>query len=238
MFFSQKKILGLDIGTSSIKIAEIDAGRRGVTLNKFTVVPIADGAVVGGEILDGTAVTQVIQGACRQAKTKRKNVCAGMWGTSVIVKKISMPRMDDKVVAEQIKWEAEQYIPFDINEISLEYHILKSMRGAGENMEVLLVAAKQEFVFRYLEVIENAGLKCSLIDVSGFALANCFEFNYGITNEPTALLNIGAGVTNFVVVDRGEVIFSRDVSVGGMNYTNDIHKGMGVSVPEAESLKI
>jgi type IV pilus assembly protein PilM len=238
MFFGTKKILGLDIGTSSIKIAELEAGRRGITLNKFTVVPLANGAVNGGEILDSTAVAQVIQSGVRQSKTKRKSCVTGMWGTSVIVKKITMPMMDEKVVAEQIKWEAEQYIPFDINEISLEYHILKSLRGAGENMDVLLVAAKQEFVFRYLEVVEQAGLKCAVMDVSGFALANCFEFNYGVTNEATALLNIGAGVTNFVVVDRGEVIFSRDISVGGMNYTNELNKQMGVSLAEAESLKV
>ncbi len=238
MFFSQKKILGLDIGTSSIKLAELESGRRGLTLNRFSIVPISPGLVTGGEIVDATSVTSAIEMAVRQAKTKRKHVATGMWGTSVIVKKISMPRMDENVVAEQIKWEAEQYIPFDVNEISLEHHILKSMRSGGENMDVLLVAAKQEFVFRYLETVEAAGLRCSMIDVAGFALANCFEFNYGVTPEITALLNIGAGVTNFVVVDRGEVIFSRDVSVGGHTYTSDINKSMGVSAAEAEALKI
>ncbi|MCM2281628.1 MAG: pilus assembly protein PilM [Bdellovibrionaceae bacterium] len=238
MFFSQKKILGLDIGTSSIKLAELESGRRGLTLNRFAIVPISPGLVAGGEIVDSAGVTAAIEMALRQAKTKRKHVATGMWGTSVIVKKISMPRMDENVIAEQIKWEAEQYIPFDVNEISLEHHILKSMRSGGENMDVLLVAAKQEFVFRYLETVEASGLKCSCIDVAGFALANCFEFNYGITGEITALLNIGAGVTNFVVVDRGEIIFSRDVAVGGHTYTSDINKSMGVSIAEAEALKI
>lgn len=238
MFFSQKKILGLDIGTSSIKVAELESGRRGLTLSRFSIVPLSPGVVAGGEIIDSAAVTEAIGMAVRQAKTKRKHVATGMWGTAVIVKKITMPRMDENVVAEQIKWEAEQYIPFDVNEISLEHHILKSMRGGGENMDVLLVAAKQEFVFRYLETVELAGVKCSCLDVSGFALANCFEFNYGVTGEITALLNIGAGVTNFVVVDRGEIIFSRDVAVGGQSYTSDINKSMGVSVAEAEALKI
>lgn len=238
MFFSKKKIIGLDIGTSSIKLAELDAGRRGMVLNRFGVYPIDTGAVVGGEIVEAASVTQAINSVVRLAKTKRKHVATGMWGTSVIVKKISMPRMDEKVIAEQIKWEAEQYIPFDINEISLEHHILRSMRGSSENMEVLLVAAKQEFVFRYLEVVEAAGLKCSCIDVAGFALANCFEFNYGVTSQITALLNIGAGVTNLVVVDKGEVIFSRDIPTGGALYTADINKGMGVSLQEAEALKI
>ncbi len=238
MFFSNKKIIGLDIGTSSVKIAELEASRRGLVLNCFNVYPLIPGAVNGGEIVDGAAVTQAIDSVVRQSGTKRKNVATGMWGTSVIVKKISMPRMDEKVVAEQIKWEAEQYIPFDVNEISLEHHILRSMRGPTENMEVLLVAAKQEFVFRFLEVVEAAGLHCTCVDVSGFALANCFEFNYGVMNQPTAVLNIGAGITNFVVVDKGEVIFSRDIAVGGYTYTSDLNKGMGVSLQEAEALKI
>jgi len=238
MFFSQKKILGLDIGTSSIKFAELDSSRKGLTLNRFVVVPVPAGAMNGGEIVDSAAVTQSIESGSRQLKSKIKNVAAGMWGTSVIVKKISMPKMDEQVIGEQIKWEAEQYIPFDINEISLEYHILKNLKGAGENLEVLLVAAKQEFIFRFLEAVEGAGLKCTCMDVAGFALANCFEFNYGSTNEPTALLNIGGGVTNFVVVDKGEVIFSRDVSVGGLTYTSDLNKAMGISLPEAEALKV
>lgn len=149
-----------------------------------------------------------------------------------------MPKMDDALVAEQIKWEAEQYIPFDINEVTLDHHIIKKKSGGSESMDVLLVAAKQEFLFGFIEAIESAGLKCSVVDVGGFALANCFEANYGAPGGTIALLNIGAGVTNFVVVEAGEVIFSRDIPVGGFNYTSDINKAMGVSIPEAEALKV
>lgn len=238
MFFGDKKLLALDIGTSSIKLAEIEFTRKGPSLRRFAVQSLPVNAVSGGEIVDVTAVSQIISDLVRVAGAKRRMVVTGMWGTSVVVKKIAMPRMEESLVAEQIKWEAEQYIPFDVNEVTLDHHILRESPSGSESMEVLLVAAKQEFVFRFIEAVESAGLKCAILDVSGFALANCFEINYGTNPAPVALLNFGAGVTNFVVVQSGEVIFSRDISSGGSVFTADIQKAMGVSMQEAEALKI
>lgn len=238
MFFGEKKIVALDIGTSSIKLAEVETSRKGPVLKKFAVHPLQPGLVAGGEIIESTSVAGAIDGLIKSSRSKRKHVATGMWGSSVIVKKISMPKMDEKLVAEQIKWEAEQYIPFDINEISLEHHVLRNRPGSSESMEVLLIAAKQEFIFRFIESVEVAGLKCAIIDVAGFALANCFEANYGARDGVAAILNIGAGVTNFVVVERGEIIFCRDIGVGGQAYTSEISKAMGVSLAEAEALKI
>lgn len=237
MFFGDKKILALDIGTSSVKLAEIEPSRKGPMLKKFAVYPLSPGLVNGGEIVDAGGVAQAVDSLVRSSKSKRKHVATGMWGTSVIVKKISMPKMEDKLVAEQIKWEAEQYIPFDINEISLEHHILRN-RSSMESMDVLLVAAKQEFLFRFMESIESVGLKCAVVDVAGFALANCFEANYGVVDGIVSLVNVGAGVTNLVVLERGEVIFCRDIPVGGATYTAEINKQMGISLTEAEALKI
>ena len=231
-----KKLLALDIGTSSIKLAEIDVGSRGARLQKFGIYPLNPGLVDGGEIVDVASVAQAVQSLVQISKTKRNLASVGMFGSSFIVKKIAMPRMEASLVAEQVKWEAEQYIPFDVNEISLEHHILN--RQSGESMEVLLVAAKQEFIFRVIETLESSGLKAGVIDISGFALANCFEANYGVVQGTVALLNIGAGVSNFVVIERGEVVFCRDIQAGGNHYTFEIHKAMGISVPEAEALKI
>src|SRR5262249_39295166 len=152
---------------------------------------------------------------------------AGMWGTSVIVKKISMPRMEDNLLAEQVKWEAEQYIPFDINEINLEFQKIDSGALGGESMDVLLIAAKTDLVFRYVEAIQSAGYMCTILDVSGFALANCFEHNYGRVPGQIALLNIGASVTNFVVVENGQPTFTRDIPVGGNTFNHDIQNEMG-----------
>ena len=239
-----EKLLGLnnlvavDIGASSVKIAEVDVGSRGAVLKKFGVFPISHGLVNNGEIVEAGGIGQAIESLVKTAKTKRKMASSTVWGNSVIVKKISMPRMEANLVAEQIRWEAEQYIPFDVNEISLDHHILESRSAGGESMEVLIVAAKQDFLMRIIETMEIGGLKCSLVDVAGFALANCFEANYGVQPDAVALLNIGASFTNFVVVDKGEVVFSRDVPVGGLTYTLEMNKTMGVSFHEAESLKI
>ncbi len=239
MFFNSKKVLGVDIGTSSVKVAEIEVSRKGLSLNKFSVFPLNPGAVSNGEVIDAHAVTNALSQAIKASKSKRKTAATAMWGNTVIVKKITRPRIDNPATLdEEIQYEASHYIPFPIEEVSLEYHILKTAKNAAESMEILLVAAKREFIFRYIEAIEGSGLKCKLMDVSGFALANSFEANYGVTDTPVAVLNIGAGITNFIVVERGEVIFSRDIPVGGLLYTMDINKMMGVSMTEAEALKI
>src|SRR5690606_25381946 len=135
---------------------------------------------------------------------------------------------------EQVRYEAEQYIPFDINNVSLSHHVLPTTI-TSETQDVLLIAAQNELVAQYTQAISMANLECKILDVSGFALANCFEMNYGrFPGETIALLNFGAAITNFVVIHSGDVVFCRDIPVGGANYTNEISKGMGVSTQEAE----
>ncbi len=238
-FFGSKKVIAIDIGTSSVKLAEMDATRKGWVLRKFGIVTLNPGWVKDGEILEPQAVAGSIKTLVQSVKTKRKNVATSIFGNGVIVKRISMAPIEENLIAEAIKWEAEQYIPFDVAEAAIDHHVIKHKeQGAGENLDIILIGAKQEFVFRFIETLESASLKCSILDVSGFALANCFEANYGKVPGLTAILNIGAGVTNLVIVDNGEVIFSRDSTVGGETYTNEIHKAMGISIAESESMKI
>ncbi|HWU43475.1 MAG TPA: type IV pilus assembly protein PilM [Bdellovibrio sp.] len=238
MLFKSKKVIGLDIGTSSIKLAEMDFNSKGAQLLSFGFAPTPPNAVSGGEIVDIASVGIAVQSLIREIATKRKNVATAMWGTAVIVKKITIPKMDKKLIGDQIRFEAEQYIPFDINNISLAHHILTGSSSPG-TMDILLIAAQNELVSQYTQVIEVSGLTCGVLDVSGFALANAFELNYGkMTGETIGLLNFGASITNFVVIQNGEVIFCRDIPVGGANYTNEIHKAMGVTVGEAEALKL
>lgn len=238
MFFKSKKVIGLDIGTSSIKLAEMDFSGKGAQLLSFGFAPTPPNSVSGGEIVDIASVGIAIQSLINEVKSKRKNVATAMWGTAVIVKKITIPKMDKKLIKDQIRFEAEQYIPFDINNISLAHHILASS-ASPDTMDILLIAAQNELVSQYTQVVEVGGLSCGVLDVSGFALANAFELNYGkIAGEIIGILNFGASITNFVVVQNGEVIFCRDIPVGGANYTNEIHKAMGVTVTEAEALKL
>lgn len=238
VFFSSKKIVGLDIGASSIKMAELDVGRQGAKLLSFGIASLPPGSVNYGEIQNPDALSASIRQMLQSFQIQRKSVALGLAGTAVIVKKITIPRIDKKLLKDQIRWEAEQYIPFDINSISLDYHLIQS-DNETDMMDILLIACQNDVVTTYANVVQSAGLDLKLADVSGFALANLFEFNYGkFPGQSIALLNIGATTTNFVVVQNGDLIFCRDINVGGQNYTYEIHKELGVSLVEAESLKL
>lgn len=238
MFFNSTKVIGLDIGSSTVKLVELNLSGGKAEMISFGVAPTPKGSVLNGEILDSMSISESTLRILDQIKTKRKKCATGLWGTSVIVKRISVPQMDENLLAEQIRWEAEQYIPFDLSEVSIDYHIIPNKR-TSDSMDVLLVAAKNETVYKYAESVENSGLTCVVVDVNGFALANCYEFNYGNKSKETVgLLNIGAACTNFVVVEDGETSFVRDIPVGGANYTADIQTQLGISLDEAESLKI
>lgn len=238
MFFQSKKVLGLDIGTTSIKVAELDVGRRGATLAAFAIAPTPPQVIINGDITDPAAITETVKGLITTLQSKRQNVACSIYGNPVIVKKVSIPKMEEKMIAEQIKWEAEQYIPFDINEVNLDYRVLKGS-ASPENMDVLLVAAKQEAIFHCTEIVESLGKSLTIVDVAGFSLAQCYEKNYGIDPENiVALVDVGGLVTNVTVVDRGDVVFSRDIMLGGSTYSSEIQKGLGLSLQEAEAMKI
>jgi type IV pilus assembly protein PilM len=239
MFFSNKKLIGIDIGSSSIKVSELDVSARSAQLVGFTMMPTPEGSVLGGDIQDAGAISQVVISLVQELKTKRKNAAIGLWGTSVVVKRISIPKMDEKLIGGQIRWEAEQYIPFDINDVHVDYKLLKGISSSPETMDILLVAAKKDSIFTYQDVIQGSGLTPAVVDLSSFALANCLVRNYPECNDMTvAVMDMGASVTNFVVLDKGEVVFYRDIPVGGLTYTSEVQKSMNVSFAEAESLKI
>ncbi len=239
MFFKSKKLIGLDIGTANIKMAELDVGRKSAKLMRFHIAPTPARAINGGEVVDPAAISDAIKSMGFELASKRKNVAVGLWGTSVITKRISIPKMDQSLVAGQIRWEAEQYIPFDINEVNIDFKILKHFQSAQESMDVLLVAARQDMAYLYQDIVQGAGMNCSVIDVSAFALANAYLLNYeNPAGQAVALVNIGAAITSFVVVDGGEVVFARDIPVGGLTYSSEIHKSMGISLEEAEAMKL
>ncbi len=218
-------------------MAELEVSRSKVQLTSFGFAPTPVNSLNGGEITNPTAISQAVQSLAMEIRTKRKKIATGMWGTAVIVKKITVPRIEKKLIAEQIRWEAEQYLPFDINSINLAFHVINP-NSTSETMDILLIAAQIELVHQYQSAVQGGGFELSILDVSGFALANAFEANYGRSKDTIGLINIGSGVTNFVVVSQGEVIFSRDVAIGGFHYTNEISKELGVTLPEAESLKL
>lgn len=237
MFFSSKKVVGIDIGSSSIKLAELTLSSGGATLDNFAIIPSPQQAITNGEITDSLLVADSIKSAFRENGFKHKGVCIGLSGTAVIIKKISIPRVDPKKLREQVQYEAAQYLPFDVSQVTIEHHVL-SFTSSPENLDVLVIAAQNEYILNYISSINQAGLKCSILDVNSLALSNVFELNYGKTSEPVALFNFGSNITNFLVLFQGEVIFSRDIPVGGFHFTNEISKNMGVTFDEAETLKI
>ncbi|OFZ19046.1 MAG: fimbrial assembly protein [Bdellovibrionales bacterium RBG_16_40_8] len=238
-FFGKKKIIGLDIGSSSIKAAELDVGKKSSTLIAFGIVPTPPQSYVNGDIVDPQIISTAIRELLLKIKTKRKHAATGLGGTSVIVKRITIPRMDENLIADQIRWEAEQYIPYDINEVNLGYEVLKGASSNKENMDLLLVAAVQAHVIKYTEALALSGLNCAVLDVSGFALVNCFKTNYGdMSGQTVVLLNAGATATTMVGIENTEVVFLRDIPVGGLNYTLDLQKSLNISLEEAEAMKL
>ncbi|MDZ4662503.1 MAG: type IV pilus assembly protein PilM [Pseudomonadota bacterium] len=235
--FKSKKPIGLDIGANSLKMVELDVSGNVATLRSFGFSQTPAQSIVAGEIVDASSISTAIATLSKEIKTNRTNMIVGIWGSAVIVKRISMPPVENNLIADQIKWEAEQYIPFDLKEISLDYHILRKT-GNKETMDVLLIAAKKAIVHVFLDIVVGAGFKCEVVDLSSFALANCFTFNYGVHQEPIAILDVGAQLTNFVVVQNAEVVFCRDIPFGGSNFTQDVMRDMGVNFEEAEGLKM
>ncbi len=237
-FGKSKSVIGLDIGSSSVKVVELANRNRGYELAHLGVAPLPPEAIVQGAFLNSGAIVEAIQEAFEAAGTRNKNVATAVSGHSVIVKKISLPAMSRDELEESIRWEAEQYIPFDINEVNLDFQIASSGDLEGQ-MDVLLVAAKKDLIDDYVQVICEAGLTPSVIDVAAFAVENAWEVNCEVDpDEVVALVNIGAQVVNINVLTHALPAFTRDVSTGGNVYTEEIQKALSISWEEAERLKI
>ena len=171
-------------------------------------------------------------------KIKQKEVAVSVSGHSVILRKINLPVMTREELDESIQWEAEQYIPFDINDVNIDVAILNDHNDQGQ-MDVLLVAAKKDMINDYINVVREAGLIASVVDVDSFAVQNAFEVNYNLpVGETVALINVGAAVVNINVVHSGVSAFTRDIAQGGNQYTDEIQKQLNVSYDEAEALKV
>jgi type IV pilus assembly protein PilM len=233
-----KSIVGLDIGSSCVKVAECAVRSKGIELQHFGLAKLPPEAIVQGAFLNSSAIVDAIQEALASAGIKTKNVATAVSGHSVIVKKINLPQMTREELEESIRWEAEQYIPFDINEVNLDFQILDGSAVEGQ-MDVLLVAAKKDLIDDYVHVINDAGLNPGVIDVAAFAVENAFEANYDShPDDVVALINIGSQVVNINIVAGGVPAFTRDISTGGNVYTEEIQKALSISWDEAERMKI
>jgi type IV pilus assembly protein PilM len=239
MLFSRKgNILGLDIGSSSIKVLELAEMKGGYQLKNFGIAPLPPEGIVDGALMDSVTIVDSIRGLTSALRIKTKDVVTSVSGHSVIVKKINIPVMTEDELDESIQWEAERYIPFDINDVNIDFQILGPTEGNEELMDVVLVAAKKDIINDYLSVIIEAGFNPVIVDVDSFALENMFEANYATGDGVIALANIGASVTNINILRRGISSFTRDVFTGGNAITEEIQRQLNVDFDEAEALKV
>ena len=235
-----KAIVGLDIGSSAVKAVELRAAGKNYRVTAFGSEPVPPDSIVDGAIIDGTAVADAIRRLFEAQKFKTKEVAASLSGNAVIVKKINLPIMTDAELAESIYWEAEQYIPFDIQDVNLDYQILNPGNSPDANgaMEVLLVAAKKDKIADYTGVIAQAGRVPVVVDVDVFALQNAFELNYGLeAGGVIVLLNAGASAININILSGAQSLFTRDISMGGNAYTEALQKELNLPFDSAEQLK-
>ena len=236
MVFGKKEIVGLDIGSSAIKLAELREARNGYQLKNIGESLLPPEAIVNKVIINSGAVVETISTLVKDLGVKTKDVAISISGHSVIIKKVSIPNMSEKELREAIPWELEQNIPHSIDNVNYDFQILPGESQEG-NMDVLIVAAKKDITEDYIAVTNEAGLNPVVVDVDVFALENMFEINYTVTDEVTALINIGASVTNINILKGGVSIFARDITAGGRQFTEWIQKEFNIGYDEAEKMK-
>ncbi len=243
-------LVGLDIGSHSIKLVEIDQSKKGMVLKNFGIAGLPRQAVVEGYIKDKEAVASAIKQLVRNLKIRNKNVATSISGFSVIIKKIMIGHKNESELEATIHEEAEQYIPFDINEVNLDFDILNPEGSSGDEahevsedadrMEVMLVAAKKDIINDYVKTLAIADLNPTVMDVGAFALQNAFEINTDPVAAKSAigLVNVGAEELGINAIKNGVSMFTRDSSFGGSQITEAIMSEFDVTFEESEKIKL
>ncbi len=241
MLTPKRQLVGLDIGSSGIKLVQLKENRGRYVLQKFGMKPLEPEVIVDGTVMDEGRVVSAIKELYEELNVKVKQVAVSISGHAVIIKKISLPPMPDDELEGQVRLAAEQYIPFDINEVNIDFHVLPAPEGGGDQqgeMSVILVAAKKDKINELTELVKGAGLIPMVMDVDAFAIENMHAINYPVSqDDTTALVNLGASVMNINIVRQGVSVFTRDIPIGGNRYTEAIQRELGMSYDEAEETK-
>ncbi len=246
----KKSLIGLDIGSNVVKCLRLETGGARPVVTHFAMVPLVPEAIVDGEIMDRELVIQAIRECAELAHIPKEPVASAVSGRAVIVKKIVMDKMSQTDAREAIFWEAEQHVPFDIDDISLAFQVLREDVGANQ-MEVLLVAAKKDMILSHADLIRDAGFRPAVIDVASFASQNAWEFcsraaAAGHAGDPedtpataagefVALLDVGGGVTNVNIIRDGVPYFTRDLPIGTVRFTEEFQKQLGLTYEQAQA---
>jgi len=256
--FSRKKdvVLGVDVSATAIKLVELSKKKKGYELTAFANVPLPRDAIVENTVIDSIAVSQALLDAIENSGTKIRNTAIAVSGNALIVKVIQVPATTELALESQIQFEADQHVPFDIDDVYSDFQILGASEDDPENMDVVLVACKREIIDDYQLVLSEAGLNASCVDCAVFAIENAAEelglLDIGsteldaaealddgmdMTSGAVALVNIGANIININILREGQMAFVRDQFYGGQNLTEMIQKAHAVSFNAAEEMK-
>src|SRR5436190_14536385 len=232
---TNKSMVGVDIGSSSVKAVELQGKNGDFQLISLGYEGLQPDSIVDGQIMELNSVSNAIGSIFNEHKIKTTKVAAGVNGHSVIVKNIVLPQMTGEELQESFAWHAEEHIPFDISDVNLDYHVTGSTPDA---IHVLLAACKRDKISNLKQAIQLAGKQPVVIDVDAFALQNCYELNYDPQpGHVVALLNIGASTTNINILNGSRSVFTRDASFGGNQYTSLLQKELGMTFEQAEQVK-
>jgi len=238
MLFDGKGLIGLDIGSSYIKAVKLKEAKGGYELELLHLHQLPPELIVDGSIIDSLRLVDSLKEMIKTAGLKTKNAVISISGhSSVIIKRISLPEMTEEELSESIKFEAEQYVPFDIEDVNLDFQIIGPKEEPGQ-MDVILVAVKKDIINEYISVVKEVGLNPVIVDIGSFALENMYGINYEVESDRNiALLNIGASTVNMIILKGGVSVFTRDSSLGSNLHTEALQREFNISHENAERLK-
>jgi type IV pilus assembly protein PilM len=240
MFVSKRGTIGLDIGSRYLKLAQLNAGREGYELSLFSMLPLDKDVISDGLVLNKSKLVSALKALLNQAGVKKSDVAIGLSGhSSVITKVIKVPQITEDELSLNIKYEAEQYIPFDIKDVNIDFEILGPDHDEEGMMDVMLVAVKKSVMADYVDAVQQAGMTPAVVDIDCFAVGNVYEMNYGASDRRSvALVNIGACKTNISIIKNGQPVFTRDTAVGSNAHTDAIERTLNVTKEAAERIKL
>ena len=235
LFGKKKSVAGLDVGSSSIKMVELEGKADNLSLVNLGFENLPSDTIIDGQIMELNTVSDVIRNLCVNHGVNADNVVTGVSGHSVIIKNIVLPRMSREELEESIDWHAEEHIPYDLADVSLDYQVTAE---TSEATHVLIAACKRERIDNMRQAIQLSGRQPVVIDVDTFALQNCYEANYHpMESDVVTLLNIGASTMNVNIVKGTRSLFTRDITVGGSQFTDVLQRNLGLSYQQAEAVK-
>jgi len=233
-----RNLIGLDIGSSSVKLVGLKSKKDRLILQHLDMAQLAPETIVEGAIIDRADLINTIQLLVSLHHLKKKKVAISISGTSVIVKKLTTVYMTDKEFEENLEWEVERILPFDLSEVNVDYQIIHRDEEKNQ-LEALVAAVKKETMEEYLNVVSETGLVVRVLDVDALAVGNAFFCRRESKDSETVVLaNLGASMINLSITKSGIPKFMRDVALGGEQFTKEIQKRIGVTFKEAEQLKI